>query len=295
LAGSIKRRTILKAGAGGFGALGLARLGLTSAARLSPEQAMKYRYLIFPFLMSATFLSANTVLALESIVIEPNQDNTLYEAALDQNDEQFEMSNGFGSYLFAGQTGIDAGFKLRRALLQFDLSANLPADVEIIQVQLSIYQSKAAPDSPPVSMELYRVLQAWGEGASNAFGSEGQGIPAETGDATWHHRIYPDQLWDTAGGVYSNTASASTTVGQDLQHYFWSCDSVLADDLRYWQANPEQNFGWIIVGGEAAGMSAHRFNSRQHGTPELRPQLTIVYQKNDSVFDDGFEDLLNCP
>lgn len=256
---------------------------------------MIYRYLIFSVLMSVTLLAANTALALESIVIEPNLDNTLYEGALDQNDEKFEMSNGFGSYLFAGRTGIDAGFKLRRALLQFDLSANLPADVEIVQVQLSIYQSKAAPDSPPVSMELYRVLQAWGEGQSNAFGSEGQGIPAEPGDATWHHRIYPDQLWDTAGGVYSITSSASTTVGQDLQHYFWSCDSSLTDDLRFWQNNPEQNFGWIIVGGEAGSMNAHRFNSRQNRTPEQRPQLTIVYQKKDSVFDDSFEDLLNCP
>jgi len=256
---------------------------------------MKKHCLTICLLAAIILLDTNAALALESITLEPSQDNTLYESALDQHDEQHEVSNGHGSFLFAGRTGVDAGFKLRRALLQFDLAANLSADADIVAVQLTIYQSKSAPGSPPVSMGLHRVLQSWGEAESNAFGPEGQGIWAEPGDATWHHRIYPDQLWDTAGGSYTATASSSTTFGQGLQHYSWSCDMALLDDLRYWQNNPGMNFGWVIAGGEASGSSARRFNSRQHDTPNQRPQLTIVYQKKDSVFDDSFEQQLSCP
>ena len=35
----------------------------------------------------------------------------------------------------------------------------------------------------PVDVNLHRVLNAWGEGASDAFGQEGGGTAAEAGDA----------------------------------------------------------------------------------------------------------------
>ena len=155
-------------------------------------------------------LAATSAVALETVVLEVSQDNTLYETAIDDGgDQQLEMSNGAGSYLFSGRTGIDAGFKLRRALLKFDLASRLPADAEIVFAELTIYQSKSAPDSAAVNMGLHRVLMAWGEGESDAFGAEGQGNFAKPGDATWHHRFYPDDLWDTAGGNYVGTASTS--------------------------------------------------------------------------------------
>lgn len=110
-------------------------------------------------------ISTTTGLALETVILEPSQDNALYETALGDPEQQYEVSNGAGSYLFAGRTGVDADFKLRRALIQFDLLANLPAEVEIIFAELSIYQSRAAPACQPVNMGLHRILQAWGEGA----------------------------------------------------------------------------------------------------------------------------------
>lgn len=249
------------------------------------------------FCLTGVLLLAQPIVALtsETIVLEPSQDNSLYETALDQDGQQFEVSNGSGSFLFSGRTGQDGGFKRRRALLQFNLLANLPADVDIVFAQLSVYQSKAAPDSSPVNMGLHRVLQAWGEAGSNANGPEGQGTLPEPGDATWHHRIYPDILWESAGGSYVSIPSAVTVVGQLQQHYSWSCDDALLDDLRHWQSNPELNFGWAIVGGEAGSSSAHRFNSRQHNSPDQRPQLTIIYRAKGTVFSDGFEQFFSCP
>jgi len=233
--------------------------------------------------------------AYERVVLEPAQDNTLYETPIDQEEQKFEMSNGAGSSVFAGRTGLDASYRRRRALLQFDLASSLPADAEIIFAELSLYQSKAAPGSPPVAMNLHRVLESWGEGESNAFGPEGQGNPAEPDDATWHHSHYADVLWEMAGGSYQESPSVSTTVGQSLGSYLWSCNESLLEDLRFWHRTPEQNFGWILVGGEAGGFSAHRFSSREHNTPEQRPVLTIIYKQPHDIFEDGYEKSLNCP
>jgi hypothetical protein len=204
------------------------------------------------------------------------------------------MSNGVGNFLFAGRTAMDAGFRLRRGLIQFDLLNDLPPDAEILVAYLTIYQSKAAPGSPPAEMALHRVLQAWGEGTSKGIGAEGQGNFAEPGDATWIHRIYPDDLWDTEGGSFVEAPSANFTIGQNLQTSVWLCTEGLLEDLRYWQDNPEMNFGWLIKGGEFAGSSAHRFNSRENTVEETRPLLTLVYRSDEVPFTDGFEQPLNC-
>jgi hypothetical protein len=217
----------------------------------------------------------------------------LYETAIDSGETQNERSNGAGSFLFAGRTGLDGGFKGRRAVLKFDLSV-LPPGAEILAAELTLYQSNAAPGSPPAAMGLHRVAQAWGEGESNGIGPEGQGNFAEPGDATWHHRLYPDLLWDTAGGSFAETASATVTVGQELDFYTWTCTGALRDDLALWQSDPGQHFGWIVIGGEEGGQSAHRFNSRENPEAATRPRLRIVYRPADSVLIDGFEPRLDC-
>jgi hypothetical protein len=247
-------------------------------------------------LLPAIFISINagTALALETIILEPGLDNTLYESLIDEGEQKHELSNGVGNYLFAGRTAVDAGFKLRRALLQFDLSVNLPADAEIVFASLSIYQSKSAPDSTNVEMKLQRVLQAWGEGSSMAFGAEGQGNWAEPGDATWHHSMFPTVLWSNSGGDFSETVSASALFGQQSMHYTWSCNDTLLADLNYWIANPGMNFGWIIMGGEDTNSSARRFNSRHNDKLDQRPKLMLVYKQKDDIFEDSFEQFFDC-
>jgi hypothetical protein len=246
-----------------------------------------------PFLLA--FGVSFPTLAQSRLVLQPSQDNTLYQTPIDQVGQQNELSNGAGNFLFAGRTGLDAGFRLRRALIRFDLESVLPPGAEIVAASVTLYQSRAAPGSPPAEMGLHRILQAWGEGASKGIGPEGQGNFAEPGDATWHHRIFPDDLWDSEGGSFESLASAVSTVGQTLQFYDWSCDQKLLDDLEFWLANPELNFGWILVGGELAGMSAHRFNSRENENEQQRPTLTLYYLAEDSILNDGFENALNCP
>ncbi len=224
--------------------------------------------------------------------MEPIADNTLYDTPMDQAGQQLELSNGQGMALFTGRTGLDAFYKRRRALLRFDLSG-IPPGAQILCGRLTLHQTKAAPGSPPAVTGLHRVLQAWGEGNSNGIGPEGQGDFAQAGDATWHHRIYATDLWDTAGGHFVESASAETTVGRMLEPFAWSGPGLLTD-IEFWLQNPGDNFGWILVGGEAAGFSAHRFASRENPDGGLRPALSLVYRDEHTVFSSGFERLAAC-
>lgn len=230
-----------------------------------------------------------SVQAWDRVELAPDRDNTLFETPEGAD----ELSNGAGDFLFAGRAGLDAGFRLRRALLHFDLSA-IPAGATIRHAELVLHQSKAAPGSPPAGMGLYRALQEWGEGASEGIGAEGQGNLAEAGDATWYHRLYPDTAWDAVGGSFAAAPSAATTVGQTLGPFTWSCTAALVADLQDWLEAPAANYGWVLAGGEEAGYSAHRFNSREHFTPAERPVLTVHYQPPGTLLADGFEDLPTC-
>lgn len=251
---------------------------------------------LLSFLPVALFAGVTTPAnAWEKVDLEPSQDNTLYESPIDQGELQFELSNGAGNFLFSGRTGVDAGFRRRRALMRFDVDSGLPPGAVILAVELTLYQSRAAPGAPPALMGLHRILQQWGESASEAIGPEGQGNFAEEGDATWHHRLYPDDLWDAAGGHFAAAPSAVTTVGQDEDYFVWLCSASLLDDVQSWQQNPAENFGWALVGGEESGLSAHRFNSRENADTELRPRLTVFYTLETTVFEDGFEEPFSCP
>jgi hypothetical protein len=227
--------------------------------------------------------------AWDTVALAPERDNTLYETPEGTD----ELSNGAGDFLFAGRAGLDAGFRLRRALLRFDLSA-LPAGATIRHVELVLHQSKAAPGSPPAEMGLYRALQEWSEGSSDGIGAEGQGNLATAGDATWYHRVWPDLTWDTEGGSFAPSPSSSVTVGQALGPFTWPCTAALVADLQAWLDAPATNFGWVLAGGEEAGYSAHRFNSREHFTPAERPLLKVSYQPAGTILADGFEIQPGC-
>lgn len=233
--------------------------------------------------------------AWEKIELAPSKDNTLYETPIDQEGQQLELSNGAGNFLFSGRTGFDAGFKLRRALLQFDLESALPSGATILAVELTLYQSRSAPGSPPVVIGLHRALQEWGEAGSKAIAAEGQGDFPEPGDATWHHRLYPDDLWGTAGGQFTGTSSAVTTVGEELTYFTWLCSAGLLSDVQLWQQDPASNFGWVLAGDEESGVNARRFNSRENADPLLRPKLTLYYALEATIFESGFEQPFSCP
>lgn len=251
---------------------------------------------------SRRIFSAATVLLLvipvvalpsNTIELEAVLDTTLYQTEMDMPSVQNEFSNGKGIFLFSGRTGLDAGFRSRRALFRFDLTT-LPEGAEILGAQVILYLSRAAPGAPPSVMTLHRVTRQWGEGLSDAAGPEGQGAPAEKDDATWFHNIYDSDLWGNAGGDFIDQSSSSTTVGSNVIAYSWGCTKQLVDELNAWLEQPDTNFGWLLKGFEDGARNARRFHSREHPDAETRPRLLIEYSTPETLLMDGFESQTAC-
>ena len=206
--------------------------------------------------MLAALPSAATVVSLH-----PIKDNTLYQ-------ENGTFSNGAGSWFIAGRNNDGTG-NIRRALIQFDLSS-IPSSATINAITLTMVNDRGNSGTQTIS--LYRLTAAWGEGTSNASADPGKGVAATTNDATWTHRLYPATLWAAPGGDCVATVSASAPVGNSGS-YDWSSLEMITD-VQQWVSTPAANFGWLVVGNEAAMATARRFFSRTGTTP---PTLQVTY------------------
>jgi hypothetical protein len=202
-----------------------------------------------------------------SVQIPAKMDNTLYE------DPTGILSNGAGTYIFAGRTG-QTEYSIRRGLIAFDVADYIPANVNIQSVVLTLNMSKTASASQAIS--LHKVLAQWGEGTSHASRGEGTGDLATTSDATWTYRLYDTELWSTPGGDFESSASATLPV-DNVGSYSWGSNDQLVADVQSWLDNPIQNFGWILIGDESVTRTAKRFDSRENSTESNQPVLTVTY------------------
>ncbi len=201
------------------------------------------------------------------VTIGAGKDNTLIESPTGS------LSNGAGQFFFAGKTAQQSN-ALRRGVIAFDIAANVPAGATINSVSLRLNMSKTLPGSQTV--ELRRLTGNWGEGTSDAGGNEGAGAPATTNDATWIHRFFNTSTWTAAGGDFVATVSASVSVG-DVAAYTWGSTAQMVADVQGWLNSPANNFGWIVLGNEAAASSAKRFDTKENLMAANRPALTIDY------------------
>jgi len=218
------------------------------------------------FAVSAALLTAFAIAAgawADSLVVGAAADNTMYS-------EDANQSNGAGNSFFAGRTN---NAELRRGLIRFDLSA-IPPGSTVTGVTLTLYQSRSQGGTENV--RLYRALVSWGEGTSHAPGEEGGGATASPGDATWKYRFFNTNAWNTSGGEFVATASATASVGGQNGFYTWSSAGLLAD-VQGWVDAPTNNHGWVVRGNEAANRTSKRFESRQSNNTNQRPQLTVVF------------------
>jgi spore coat protein A len=203
--------------------------------------------------------------AQEVVDLSPTKDNTLYE------DSSGAISNGQGAYLFSGRT---QNAELRRAVIAFDPATSIPAGSTIQSVTLSLEITRVKNNNEQ-TISLHRLTADWGEGASDAEGEEGGGAAAEPGDATWLHTFHDTAFWAAEGGDYDGTSSASTPVGA-TGTYTWT-STAMEQDVQAWLDTPASNFGWILIGNEAADRSTKRSNSRQNNDTNKRPVLTVSY------------------
>lgn len=211
-------------------------------------------------LLAAAALSAQT-----TVPVPCAQDNTLYESATGT------LSNGRGTGLYVGITGQPG---LRRALVQFDVAAAVPAGARVLSAELGIYTLQTTFGGN-VDVAMHRVLQSWGEGTSIAPGGGGSGGAATTGDATWLHRFYPSTTWSTPGGDFAAVPSATIVTPP-----FGPCSSTLTGalvaDVQSWLDNPLQNHGWLLKTNEALPYVTRKIASRE-ATAAMRPVLSVTY------------------
>lgn len=199
----------------------------------------------------------------------PEKDNSMFS-------ENNNFSDGAGLYLFAGKTGSNANFQLRRGLVKFNTSA-IPTNAQISNATLQIPILRSPNNSStPYNFAIHKVLQNWGEGTSLSLGN---GAQAQGTDATWRYSLYNSSTqWTTLGGNFTATASATANIGfSDFPVNFgvWTSTTV-NNDVASWVATPANNFGWIIIGNETTANSARGFGSREQ-IQAYRPKLTISY------------------
>ncbi len=207
----------------------------------------------------------NSPFALADVIaISASKDNTLYQ------DEFGSLSNGAGEHFFAG---INANGAIRRGLIAFDIAGQVPAGATIENATLTLHMSRTATAIEPVN--LHRVVANWGEGASRAFNEEGAGAAAMPPDSTWLHTFYDWAFWTNPGGDFEPAPSAQQLIG-GVGFYGWSSSGLVAD-VQSWLDTPNSDFGWIVLGDEAAAMTAKRFDSRESSDPSFRPLLTVEY------------------
>jgi hypothetical protein len=198
----------------------------------------------------------------QTVVLAPSKDNTLYQSG------SGSTSNGKGAHTFSGAT---ASRGVRRALLAFDVAAQVPPGSRITRVTLALHVSMTIAD--PQTMALRRVTADWGEGTSNAGSSrDGDGAAAQPGDATWLHTFSPDRRWSRIGGDFETDADATASVGASSG--VWESAAMITR-VQQWLDQPATNFGWIVIGDESGTTTTKRFDSREVSTAVTRPALTI--------------------
>ena len=230
---------------------------------------MSRPHLSLPMLVLTLTFFVCPVARPDSVTLEPDADNSLYETPTG------DLSNGSGAHLFAGPTFQLTDFDMRRALLHFDVAANIPAGSIVTSVTLTLNVSKTISSFNDVA--LHSVDQAWGEGSSNAGGPEGQGALAQPNDATWTDTFFGSgPLWNTPGGDFAAAPSAVQSVGFNGP-YTWGSTPEMVADVQSWLDDSPNNFGWIAIGNEALQGTAKRFDSRENGNSSNRPKLVIEY------------------
>lgn len=179
------------------------------------------------------------------------------------------VADGQGGSLW---TSVLAAGVVRRALMRFDLSSIPPGSV-VVAASVEAFMIRLREPQP---LTLHRVTAAWGEGPSNG-GDAGVGAAAGSGDSTWSHRFWPDQLWTVRGGDYLLTASASTPVSGWPAPVVWASTPAIVDDVQGWIDAPSANHGWIMIGTESGSQNASRLASRHSTTESARPRLRVSW------------------
>ncbi|MBX2827118.1 MAG: HYR domain-containing protein [Flavobacteriaceae bacterium] len=202
------------------------------------------------------------------VSINPLKDNSLFE-------ETPGNSNGAGQLMYVGQNGVGEN---HRGVLTFDVAGSVPAGATITGVTLTMTADHPTASNGAHDFNLHRLLEDWGEGASDngtapGSGGGGFGVPGIAPDATWDDAMLGTPWASGSGGNFNPASSAGQTVDTNGP-YNWTSAGLISD-VQDMLDNPGANFGWIIIGNETTGGTTKRFGTRESAIP---PVLQIVYE-----------------
>ena len=233
------------------------------------KEAGNFLKAVFCFAIVSVAIFASNSLA-TTVDIPPIKDNTLYENGAGT------LSNGAGSYFFAGRTNFSN--VIRRAVLAFNVADSIPSGAVITSVTLQLRMSRTAFGNGARTINLHRITSDWGEGTSDAFGNEGGGAASTANDATWIHTFFNGSFWTSPGGDFVVGSSGSQSVNA-IGFYTFGSSSQMVADVQDWVDNPANDFGWILIGNESANKTTKRFDSRENITAANRPKLTVTFDE----------------
>jgi len=204
----------------------------------------------------------------ESVTLVTDRDNTLIE------DPASNLSLGTSYYFYVGRVGPNGNGTIRRGVIRFDVESAVPTGATIISAALTLHCSQSGGGGSAMTT-LHRLLSDWGE--EDSFGFGGGGTFAEPGDATWLHTFHPTEFWNTPGGDFVESASASRLVG-GIGFYTWDSTPELVADVQSWLDDPASNFGWAVRGNESVMQTVKKIDARESPTEANWPRLLITYE-----------------
>lgn len=217
--------------------------------------------------VTALVIGFSSLAAQSVATITSDKDATLYE------NTSGSLANGAGRGMFVGKVGFNGGYKIRRAIVHWDIAGSIPAGSRILAVSLDMWTEQSAAFLP-VNTDVHRVLADWTEGSTIAAGNGGMGGPSSNGSVTWIHRSYPNQLWNSPGGDFAATPTFSFPMPGIGAVQTPSNDAIVAD-VQDMLDNPNSNFGWLFKKGEVMNSTANRLNTRE--APGLLPKIVVTY------------------
>jgi hypothetical protein len=185
------------------------------------------------------------------------------------------LQSAYAGNNFGADSSFQAGTRrydgVTRGLLRFDIARAVPVGATINSVSLTLTVTRTPDGGAGSVFDLHRVLEGWGEGNNSGRG----GMTADFGEANWDYRFAPGTRWDSPGGTFLTTASASRLIGGDGSYTF-SSTSALVSDVQVWLNDTTRNFGWELMSeSENVHTTIRRFGSRDAGA--AAPLLSISY------------------
>jgi hypothetical protein len=220
----------------------------------------------------AIVAGSSSAIAQSSVSIVANKDTTLYESG------SGNLANGGGRGMFCGRVGPGGGGAKRRAMVQWNIAAAIPAGSTILSASFDMWVEQSSAFLPIVT-EAHRITTNWSEGNNVAPGNGGAGGSTGNGESTWLHSNYPSQFWNNPGGDFAPTSFTFDLPG--IGPFVTPSNTAIVADVQNMLDNPAGNHGWLFKTDELLASTARRINTRE--AQAFNPKLNITYLAPGSV------------